>query len=78
MSMELEGKNPDPKYGKNQVYVAAIFAFPPDGRRNGHNDCEGWMGVDLMGLMQIWSHPHPPEPGYFSEEFSSLMSENSH
>lgn len=30
-----------------------------------------WEGVDLMGLMQIWSHPHPPQ-------FSSLISQNLH
>lgn len=29
-----------------------------------------WEGVDLMGLMQIWSHPHPPP------QSSSLISQN--
>lgn len=78
MRMELEEKNPDPKYGKKPLYVTvftSIFDFSLNGRRNGNNDCKGWMGVDLMDLMQSWIlilH----NPVIFSHEFPSFISEN--
>ena len=67
MRTEMEEKNPDPKYGKkSRVSPLSLrsLIFHSKWRRNGNNDCNGWMGVDLMDLMQIGRHPHPPQPGY--------------
>lgn len=61
--MELEEKNPDSKYGKRKkkpgllCHSFLLDCFSPllskPERRNGNNDCNGWMGVDLNGVMLI-------------------------
>lgn len=70
--MELEEKNPDPKYGKNNVlplltHLFSIFEFSLTGRRNGNNDCKGMDGCGPHKCNADLKSAAPSSTPYFSE-----------